>query len=430
MRKKLLILTTAVLSLTLFGCPPKTGETTGTGSGGPAGGEILVGEYGSLSGPQATFGQSTHQGIMIAIDEINAAGGVNGRRLKVLTEDDQSRQDEAATAVTKLISQNNVVAVLGEVASSASIAAAPICQQNKVPMITPSSTNEEVTKKGDYIFRMCFIDNYQGEQLAVFIAQPKEQQGLGAKRIAVLIDNKSDYSTGLAKVIEQKFTQLGGQIVARASYANGDSDFKSQLTAVKAANPEVLVVPGYYTDIGQIAIQARDLGMTQPLVGGDGWESPKLIEIGGKALEGCFYSNHYFAEDPDPAVRQFVEKYKQRHGQTPDSLAALGYDAAKVLADAIKRAGTTDGPALRDAIAATKGFPGVTGTINLGPDRNPYGKKMVIVEIKNGQLTLRTSIDPSKNTAGGGTPAGTTTGTTTGTTGAATGTTGTTGATQ
>lgn len=396
MRKKLLIVSTAVLSLVLFGCPPKPeGGATGTG-GGATGGEILVGEYGSLTGPQATFGQSTHNGIMLAVDEVNSAGGVNGRKIKVLTEDDQSKQEEAANAVTKLISQNNVVAVLGEVASSASIAAAPICQSNKVPMISPSSTNAEVTKKGEYIFRMCFIDDYQGEQLAVFAAQR-----LNVKRAAVLVDVKSDYSTGLAKVFENKFQQLGGQIVARASYANGDSDFKSQLTSVKSANPEILFVPGYYTDIGQIASQARDLGMTQPLVGGDGWESPKLIEIGGKALEGCFYSNHYFAGDPDPRVRDFVQKYKDRFGQAPDALAALGYDSAKVLADSLKRAGKTDGPALRDAIAQTQGFSGVTGTINVGPDRNPIGKKLVIVEIKNGQLALRDTIEP----AGGSAPA-------------------------
>ncbi|HEX6158619.1 MAG TPA: ABC transporter substrate-binding protein, partial [Thermoanaerobaculia bacterium] len=237
--------------------------------------------------------------------------------------------------------------------------------------------------------------SYQGESMAGYLTKT-----LGMKTAAILIDVKSDYSTGLANFFERAFIANGGRIVGKQSYAKGDNDFRAQLTALRAANPQVLFVPGYYNDIGQIAIQARDLGMRMPLAGGDGWESPKLVEIGGKALEGCFYSNHYFADDPDPRVREFVEKYKQRHGQKPDSLAALGYDAAMLLADAMKRAGTTDGPALRDAIAATKGFPGVTGTINLGPDRNPYGKKLVIVEIKNGQLALRTSIDPSANQAG------------------------------
>jgi len=392
MRNKLLISLTVALSLVLLGCPPKSETASGT-AGAAAGGDILVGEYGSLTGTEATFGQSTHNGIMMAADEINAAGGVNGRKIKVITEDDQSKAEEAANAVQKLISQNQVVAVLGEVASSSSIAAAPICQSSKVPMITPSSTNPEVTKKGDYIFRMCFTDDYQGHSLADYVGQT-----LGVKSAAILTDVKSDYSQGLGHFFEERFTQLGGKVVGRASYAKGDSDFRAQLTSVKGSNPQVLFVPGYYTDIGQIANQAKDLGMTQPLVGGDGWESPKLIEIGGKALEGCYYSNHYFYADTAPAVRNFVEKYKQRYGVTPDALAALGYDTMRVLADAMKRAGgKLDGTSLRDAIAATKDFSGVTGTITLGPDRNPIGKKLVIEEIRNAQLTLKATVEPQAN---------------------------------
>lgn len=393
MRKNTLILISlAVLSFGLLGCPPKEG--TGNTSTAAGGGDILVGEYGSMTGPQATFGQSTHNGIMMAADEINAAGGVNGRKIKVLSEDDQSKQEEAANAVTKLISQNNVLAILGEVASSASIAAAPICQSNKVPMITPSSTNDEVTRKGDYIFRICFTDSYQGEYQAVF-ADQWSTTNHKPKNVAMLTDVKSDYSQGLAKVFTAKFTALGGKIVGTQSYANGDADFRSQLTAIKATNPSLLYVPGYYTDIGQIAIQARDLGITVPLLGGDGWESPKLIEIGGKALEGCFYTNHYFYADPSPVVSSFLQKYKERYGQVPDALAALGYDAMKTLADAMKRASKLDGPSLRDAIAQTKGLAGVTGTITLGPERNAMGKKLVIEEIKNGQLTLAATIDPA-----------------------------------
>src|SRR6185369_806392 len=270
MKNKSIIALIAIASMALFGCPPKGSEQSGT-TASSGGGEILVGEYGSLTGPQATFGQSTHNGIMMAVDEINAAGGVNGRKIKVLTEDDQSKQEEAANAVTKLISQQNVVAVLGEVASSASLAAAPICQANKVPMISPSSTNPDVTKKGDFIFRLCFIDDYQGHSLADYVAKT-----LGVKKAAILTDVKSDYSQGLGHYFEEEFVKDGGTIVAKASYANGDSDFKSQLTSVKAAGPEILFVPGYYTDIGQIAIQAKDLGINAPLVGGDGWESPKL----------------------------------------------------------------------------------------------------------------------------------------------------------
>jgi len=401
MTKKWLAIIAASLSLALLGCPQKS-ESGGGNAASAGGGDILVGEFGSLTGPQATFGQSTHNGIMMAVDEVNAAGGINGRKIKVLTEDDQSKQEEAANAVTKLISQNGVLAVLGEVASSNSLAAAPICQSNKVPMISPSSTNPEVTKKGDYIFRICFIDTYQGENLANYVAQQ-----LKMKRAAVLTDVKSDYSNGLAQFFQERYTQLGGQVVGRQSYANGDSDFRSQLTAVKAAKPEVLFVPGYYTDIGQIAIQARDLGITQPLVGGDGWESPKLIEIGGKALEGCFYSNHYFADDPAPAVRNFVQKYRDRYGQKPDALAALGYDDMLVLADAMKRAKKLDGPSLRDAIATTKNFSGVTGVITMGPDRNPIGKKLVIEEIRNGQLALKATVEPASTGVAASQPTGT-----------------------
>src|SRR4051795_12226558 len=223
MKTKTLIVFLAIASLALLGCPPKGSETTGTtGSTAQGGGEILVGEYGSPTGPQAPFGQSTHNGIMMAMDEINAAGGVNGRKIKVLTEDDQSKQEEAANAVTKLISQNNVVAILGEVASSASIAAAPICQSNKVPMITPSSTNDEVTRKGDYIFRICFTDSYQGEYQAVFADQWATANGK-PKSMAMLTDVKSDYSQGLKAVVTAKFTALGGQVVGTQGYAQGDS---------------------------------------------------------------------------------------------------------------------------------------------------------------------------------------------------------------
>ncbi|HEU4522265.1 MAG TPA: ABC transporter substrate-binding protein [Thermoanaerobaculia bacterium] len=350
---------------------------------------ILVGEYNAMSGPQATFGQSAHAGIVMAIEEVNASGGVDGRELRLITEDDQSRPELAVNAVSKLISQDGVVALLGEVASSTSLAAAPIAQRYKVPMITSSSTNPAVTRVGDFIFRMSFIDPYQGQSIADYIARD-----LGLRRAALLVDVKSDYSTGLASFFESAYQANGGAIVARHSYTEGDNDFRPQLTAIRSADPDVIFVPGYYNDVSQIAIQARDLGLSQPLAGGDGWESPKLIELGGKALEGSFYSNSYFAGDPDPRVREFVERYQQRYGETPDALAALGYDAATLLADAMKRSPSIDGPAIRDALAATKAFPGVTGDITYGPDRDPVGKKLVIVEIRDGALTLKDTVDP------------------------------------
>jgi branched-chain amino acid transport system substrate-binding protein len=214
------------------------------------------------------------------------------------------------------------------------------------------------------------------------------------KTAALLQDIRSDYSRGLGDAFAETFTSLGGTIVAKQTFAKGDNDFRAQLTSIKATNPEVLFVPGYYNDVAQIAIQARDLGITQPLVGGDGWESPRLLELGGKSLEGCFYSNHYYVEDPAPVVREFVTKYAQRYGAKPDSLAALGYDAMRVLAQAMRNAPAIDSASIRDEIAKTREFPGVTGTITLGPDRNPIGKKLVIVEVVNGTLQLKKTIDP------------------------------------
>jgi branched-chain amino acid transport system substrate-binding protein len=379
----------AASSILLFGCPPK--ESTGGAAGSN---EIVIGHLASMTGGQATFGQQTDQGLRLALDEINAAGGVKGRKIRVITEDTQSKQEEAATAVTKLISRDNVTAILGEIASSNSLAAGPIAQANKVPMISPGSTNPAVTEKGDYIFRICFIDPYQGEALAKYVANDMK-----LTRAAILRDVKSDYSMGLADFFKNTFTSLGGTIVADSSYSGGDSDFKSQLTTIKSANPQLIFVPGYYTEIGQIAVQARDLGITIPLVGGDGWESPKLIEIGGKALEGCFYSNHYHVDDPSPMVHEFVAAYEKKYGAKPDAMAALGYDSMKFLAAAMERAKSLDGPTLRDEIAKTAGFQGVTGTITLGPDRNPINKKLVVLEIKDGKLVLRATVDPAADAA-------------------------------
>ena len=392
MRNRWVVLLAAMI--VALGCQPKSAEKS---SGGAAsGGDILVGEYGSLSGPQATFGTSTHQAIILAADEINAAGGINGRKIKIVTEDDESKSDQAVTAVTKLISQSNVVAVLGEVASSASIAAGPICNSNKVPMISPSSTNPAVTKTGKYIFRTCFTDDYQGKYIAEFGARWCEQSGK-PKTAAILTDIRNDYSVGLTAIIERVFTSMGGKIVSKASYSNGDSDFRSQFTTIKGSNPSLIFVPGYYTDVGQMARQRLDLGITQPLVGGDGWESPKLIEIGGPALNGCFYTNHYVADDPAPVVHNFVTKYQERWHAKPDAMAALGFDATHVLAEAMKRAKKLDGPTLRDAIAETKGYPGVTGLITIGADRNPVDKRIVVVEVQNGELHLKATADPHVN---------------------------------
>jgi branched-chain amino acid transport system substrate-binding protein len=350
--------------------------------------EILIGEFSSLTGGTATFGQSTHNGVTMAFDEINAAGGVLGKKLKVLVEDDQSKPEEAATAVTKLISQDRVVALIGEVASSRTLAAAPIAQASRIPLVSPASTNPRVTQVGDYIFRVCFIDPFQGAVMAKFAANT-----LKLKRVAILYDVRNDYSVGLRNFFSETFRSLGGQIVGEQSYSEGDSDFRAQLTQLKGLQPEAIYVPGYYTEVGTIARQARELGIKVPLMGGDGWDSPKLVEIGGKAIEGSYLSNHYSVDDPSPAIQKFVANYRTRYGSVPDALAALGYDAAYVLADAIKRAGSTDGAKIRDALAATKDFVGVTGTITIDKDRNAV-KPAAVLKVTDGKFEFVESISP------------------------------------
>jgi branched-chain amino acid transport system substrate-binding protein len=358
------------------------------GGGGAASDEIVIGEYGSMTGTTATFGQSTHNGVVLALEEVNAAGGLLGKKVKVLLEDDQSKPEEAATAVTKLINQNRVVALLGEVASSRSLAAAPIAQANKVPMISPSSTNAKVTQVGDYIFRVCFIDEFQGLVMAKFAAN-----SLKVKKAAILKDVKNDYSVGLSQVFAQEFAKLGGTIVGEQSYSEGDSDFRAQLTQLKSLSPEIIYAPGYYTEVGTIARQAKELGLKAPLLGGDGWDSPKLTEIGGEAINGSYFSNHYSVDDPSPRIQKFVADYKKKFGIIPDGLAALGYDAAKILLDAMTRAGSSDGAKVRDQLAVTQGFEGVTGTITIDKDRNPV-KPAVVLKIEGGKFTYVETIKP------------------------------------
>lgn len=361
----------------------------GLGTGVRAADPIKIGEVASLTGKEATFGQSSHKGTLLAIEELNAAGGVLGRPLVLLTEDNQSQAGEAVTAATKLVAREKVVALLGEVASGRSLAMAPIAQRYRVPMISPSSTNPDVTAKGTYVFRVCFIDPFQGTVMATFA-----KNTLQARKIAILTDVSAAYSVGLAKFFRERFLADGGTIVADQKYSGGDKDFKAQLTAIRAAAPDAIFVPAYYTEAALIAVQARELGLKIPLFGGDGWESAKLIEIGGAAVEGCFYSTHYAPDVQTPAVQAFVAKFKQRFaGEVPDAMAALGYDSALVLADAIKRAGTTDGPALRDALAATKNFPGVTGATTMDAERNAQ-KAAVILEIKGGQFVFRETVAP------------------------------------
>ncbi|MBU6303291.1 MAG: ABC transporter substrate-binding protein [Verrucomicrobia bacterium] len=360
-----------------------------SGCGGTDSGAILIGEFASLTGKEATFGISSHQGTALAVEEINAAGGILGRPLELRTEDDQSKAGEPANVVNKLISRDGVVAVLGEVASSRSLEAAPVCQANKVPMISPASTNPKVTESGDYIFRVCFIDPFQGTVMANFASKT-----LRARKVAVFTDVKSDYSKGLAKFFKEGFVKAGGQICAELDFNGGDKDFKAQLTAIKAAAPDAVFVPGYYTDVAIICIQAKQLQLSVPFFGGDGWESEKLVEIGGAAMEGHYFSTHYAADNPTPRITAFVEAYKKRYaGKTPDAMAALGYDSVMFLADGIKRAGGTEASGLRQALAETKEFEGVTGKMAMNSQRDAV-KAAVILQIKGGKFRYMATVAP------------------------------------
>ncbi|HTI69148.1 MAG TPA: ABC transporter substrate-binding protein [Candidatus Limnocylindria bacterium] len=370
-------------SLFLAGC----GDGSGGGGGG-AGDTIKVGEFASLTGKEATFGQSSHNGTQIAVDEINAAGGLAGKKIKLLTEDTQSKAGESQTVVNKLVSRDGVIAVLGEVASSRSMEAAPVCQAAKIPMISPSSTNPKVTETGDYIFRVCFIDPFQGTVMANFAAKD-----LKAKRVAVFTDAKSDYSKGLAKFFKEQHLKNGGEIVAELDFNGGDSDFNAQLTTIKAAKPEAIFLPGYYTDAAVICIQAKQLGITVPLFGGDGWESEKLVEIGKDAVEGQYFSTHYHPDVGSDKSRQFVAAYKRAYGSAPDAMAALGYDSMMVLADAIKRCGSTDSTKIRDALAATKDYDAVTGKITINAQRDAT-KAAVIIKVEKGEFKYVETIAP------------------------------------
>jgi branched-chain amino acid transport system substrate-binding protein len=394
-----------LLAVALSGCKQPSGTTSGTAggtaqtdAGGQAadvgkaapyvGEEIVLGEYGSLTGTAAAFGTSTRDGVKMAVDEANAAGGVLGKKIRIQLEDDAGQPQQATTVVKKLINQNNVLAVLGEVASTRSIAGGKVCQAAGVPMISPTSTNPKVTQIGDYVFRTCFIDPFQGTIAARFASR-----NLKAKTAAILTDVKNDYSVGLTKFFIDEFTKLGGRVVGQESFKEGDTEFRSQLSNIKSTNPDVIFIPGYYTEAGTIAKQARDLGISQPMLGGDGWDAPELVTIGGDAVQGSYFSTHASPESKDPRTVKFVADFKRQFGNMPNALSAVAYDAARIMIDSIKRAGSTDRAKIRDAIAATKNFPGVTGNITIDKDRNAI-KPLVIVQVKGDQFKYVTTINP------------------------------------
>jgi branched-chain amino acid transport system substrate-binding protein len=377
----------ALLPLFLVACDRDGGS--GNGGSSSSSGDIVVGHYASMTGSEANFGISTDNGIKLAIKERNAAGGVKGRKIRLITYDDSGKSAEVVTSVTRLIQQDKVTALLGEVASSRSIAGGEIAQRFGVPMITPSSTNESVTEIGNMISRVCFVDGFQG-----FVCASFAKNNLGKSRGAILFNRSQAYSTGLKDEFIKHYKQAGGQIVAEQAYQDGDNDFSAPLTSLRQANPEFIFVPGYYTEVVNIARQARQRDIKVPLIGGDGWVSEELKNA-GDALDGCFFSDHYSHEDPRPEVQEFLKKYQADFGKVPDSMAALGYDAANMLFAAMERAPSMKGADLAKAIAETKDFKGVTGTITLDEKRNPV-KRSIVQRIQGGKFSMFAAVDPPK----------------------------------
>lgn len=350
---------------------------------------IKIGYFGDLTGPTFNFGQSAINGVLMAASEVNQAGGINGRQIDVVIDDDKGSPEEAARLTAKLIDQDKVVAIIAGGTSGNSRAAAPKAQASHIPMISPSSTDPAVTQTGNYIFRACFVDTFQGEVMATFAINT-----LKAKKAAIFFDFNSPYSKGLTDYFKLSFGRLGGTIVSEQTYTQGDADFKGQLSTIRSAEPDVIYIPGYYGDVALIAKQARMIGLTQPLLGGDGWDAPELWQLGGDALNGAYISTHYSVDDPSPAIQQFVDLYKQRYGNLlPDAHAALAYDAARLLFDALARTGSTEGDKLRDALAQTKNFNGVTGVISMDADRNAV-KPAAVLKLEDLKFIYQETIQP------------------------------------
>jgi branched-chain amino acid transport system substrate-binding protein len=388
--------------LALAACKPQSGSSgsasapegsPGAGPGAPAQKapeptEIVLGHYASMTGNTAHFGQDTDKAARLAIDELNAAGGVLGKKLRLVTLDTRGDSAEAANAVTRLIDVEKVTAILGEVASSLSLAGGRVAQRRQVPMVSSASTNPKVTAVGDYIFRVCFIDPFQGTVMANFTAK-----NLKLTKVALLKDIKNDYSIGLAQAFKTSFVAQGGTIVLEQSYSQGDTDFSAQITAIKSTDAQAVFLPGYYSEVGAIARTAKRFGVKLPLLGGDGWDAPDLYKIGGDALDGSYFSNHFALDMASPKAKKFIADFKQRYGEEPTGLGALGYDAAFVVADALKRAGTTDHKALRDALAKTAAFDGVTGMITIDRERNAQ-KSAVVLKISGGAAKFESQVEP------------------------------------
>lgn len=356
---------------------------------------IKIGLLNEMTGGNATFGNSAANGAKLAIKEANAKGGLLGKQIKAVIADNKSEPSESANAMTKLATQDRVVAVTGVFSSSNAIAASNVAEGSKIPFLAVGATNPKVTvdeatgKVKDYTFRVCFIDPFQGTVGANFVLNT-----LKLKQAVILVDNSSDYSKGLAAFFKDAFVKGGGSVLAEEAYLQKDQDFKSILTKVQALNADVIYVPGYYEEVGKIVKQARELGITAPIIGGDGWDSPKLVEVGTPAaLNNTYFTNHYSVEDTSSVSKAFVEAYKQEYGQAPDAMAVLGYDAANLLIDAIKRANSTESDKIREALATTKDFPAITGSTTLNATHDAV-KSAVIIEMKDGKQAYKATVKP------------------------------------
>lgn len=365
------------------------------GCGSSSSNEIKIGVLNELTGGNATMGTSAANGAKMAIKEANAKGGVLGKQIQAVVADNKSEPSESANAMTKLTTQDKVVAVTGVFSSSNAIAASSVAESSQVSFLAVGATNPKVTvdaesgKVKDYTFRVCFIDPFQGTVGANFVLNTLKLQ-----KAAILVDSSSDYSKGLSAFFKDAFTKGGGSILAEEAYLQKDQDFKTILTKIKALNPEIIYVPGYYEEVGKIVKQARELGMNIPIVGGDGWDSPKLVEVAtAPALNNTYFTNHYSVEDTSPASQAFVEAYKKEYGQAPDAMAVLGYDAANILIDAIGRANSTEPAKIREALAATKDYPAITGSTTFNATHDAV-KSAVIIEMKDGKQTYRATVKP------------------------------------
>lgn len=362
------------------------------GSKSSGGDTIKVGALFELTGNVANYGTSTLNGFKMAVDEINAKGGVNGKKIEIVQADNKSEPSESGNAATKLVTRDKVVAVVGPATSGSVAAAEPILTANKIPLIAPCATAPEITvgkdgKVKQYVFRACFIDPYQGKIMADYAAKD-----LKLKKIAVFNDSSSDYSKGLAAVFKETFTGDGGEIVAQEAFLSKDVDFKAALTKLKATNPDAIYIPGYYEEVSKIIKQAREVGLTCPILGSDGWDSPKLAQIaGGEALNGTYFTSAYSAQDKDPHVQQFIKDYKAKFNEEPDTFAIHAYDGTLAVAEAIKQAGTTDGTKIADALSKIKDLQVATGKYTLDKEHNPVSGG-IIIEMKDGVQTFKEKI--------------------------------------